>query len=271
MQRFALLPSGDRLQATEALPHVDYLCPECHGTVRLRRGEQRAAHFFHRTEGASCHLRGKEGLHRAVQSWLIKALGAAHCTCECHFREISRVADVAYHPLKVVFEVQVSPIDAYRALQRTHDYWSIGWHVIWLLHATTYGRHRATDFEKVLLTIPHYFTDIGHRGGRIWDELSTVRGCTRHWYCLPPLRRTIETPTVDICRPPQKTSASFGFPGSTQLWAERRALSWSCRFTHDLLSSQIPTPPSRNPLRQWRSAWRRWNVLCSLLWIRLIR
>jgi hypothetical protein len=270
MQRFAFLKNGDRIEATEAIHHLDYHCAECHGIVRVRRGEERAPHFFHRNEGTSCHLRLKNGIHQAVQSWVLCALGQSACTCECHFPSIFRVADIAYHPQKIVFEVQVSPIKPEEAMQRTLDYWGIGWHVIWLLHAATYGKSAASSFEKILLPIPHYFTDIGYREGKIWDEISAVRGSKRFWYILPPCRHTIDDLSVDILHPPQKSFPTSGFPQTALQCTRMRRLSWSCHFRSDMLSSEIFESNNHTQSWDWSCLWKRCKMICHLFWLRCI-
>jgi hypothetical protein len=271
MQRFAFLKNGDRIEATEGIHRLDYTCPECHGIVRVRRGEKRAPHFFHKNEGTSCHLRLKDGLHQAVQSWLLNTLGQSSCSRECHFPAISRVADIAYHPQKVVFEIQVSPIDPEEAMRRTLDYWGIGWHVIWLLHAATYGKSLASSFEKILLPIPHYFTDIGYREGTIWDELSAVRGRTRFWYSFPPRRQLIDDLSIEIVCPPQQDFPTTGFPQTVHQWMQMRSQSWSCRFRNDILSSEIVECTDSKKTLDWMRLRDRWRVKCYLLWLRCIR
>ena len=202
MQRYAFSQDGERIEAAAAMGQVDYRCPECGGVVRVRKGEERVPHFFHRNEGLSCRLRLKDGLHQTVQSWLVRQLSPESCVCECHFPQISRVADVAFFPQKIVFEVQVSPISAEEAIARTRDYWRLGWHVIWLLHVQTYGRAAASSFEASLGPIPHYFTSIGWGGGSTWDEVSVVRGSRRQWLFFPPKRQKLEEVNVSILRLP---------------------------------------------------------------------
>ena len=271
MQRYAFSENGERVGATEAFAQVDYQCPECQGVVRVRRGEERIPHFFHRNEGYSCRLRLKDGLHSAVQSWLIKKLGDPFCSLECHFPEISRVADIAYHPQKVIFEVQVSPITPEEAQQRTCDYWRIGWHVIWLLHTQTYGRHKASAFENSLLSIPHYFTSIGLGGGKTWDELSVVRSRRRYWYTVPPKRQVLETVTVHVFRPPPDCvvgCCSLKLP--VQWWQKHRQTTWSCHLQGDWLLKDLPEERVRPQSFSCYEVWKRVKVHIHLFWLRLI-
>lgn len=268
MQRFAFSIGGDRVEASEALHHIDYLCPECRGILRLRRGEQRVPHFFHKTEGESCHLRQKEGFHQAVQAWLEKELGTSSCTCECFFPEISRVADIAFTTKKVIFEVQVSPMKPEEALQRTLDYWSIGWHVIWLLHASTFGRFKATDFEEVLNPIPHYFTDIGFREGTIWDEMSCVQGKRRFWFSLPPKRQKITFLSINILRPPTPLATYTPVFKTAQECLQMRKESWSCHLEGDFLSTKEVLEHVRDGKKLFD--FHHYTLLARLLWLKFL-
>lgn len=263
MQRRAFSSDGALVDADDALHHIDYLCPECRGVVRLRRGEERVAHFFHKNEGVSCRLRLKDGLHESVQQWLVEQLGESSCSQECHFPSISRVADVAFHPKKVVFEVQVSPMRPEEAVARTLDYWSLGWHVIWILHAQTFGFYAASSFEQALLPIPHYFTTIGFREGRLWDEISAVRRRRRVWYLLPPRRQYLNTVHVDVQRPPPGSVPSCDFPTRPEAWRLLREDEWSCHLVGDWLSLPIPKR-AKIP----SSLWARLSTFFQLLWLK---
>jgi competence protein CoiA len=237
MQRYAITSKNERIEAIDASSQVDYFCPECAGIVRVKRGEQRQAHFFHRSEGSSCRIRFKNSLHKAVQAWIIEKLGPQECTEECFFPDITRIADVAYHKQQIVFEVQLSPISATEALKRTFDYYRIGWHVIWILHAHAFGRYNATPFEEALEPIPHYFTDIGYAGGRLWDEGSYVHRNYRIWLGLPPVRRFIENLEV-LHRhlPIQGAQKKQNYQSLSSLCQSRKDL-WPCHLKGDLLET----------------------------------
>lgn len=266
MQRWAFSEgSSERVDAEIAEPGFDYLCPECLGVLRVRRGDIRIPHFFHRNEGVTCRLQKKDALHRSVQMWLIQRLGESSCTLECFFPSIVRVADVAYHPAQVVFEVQRSPIDAEEAMARTESYWSIGWHVVWILHVARYGRVTATSFERALSGVPHYFTDIGFRGGRLWDECSGVRGTRRFWYFVPPVRRYIHSVHIVPLNPIGAKGSSL-VTASTQEWNRYRETTWSCHLEGDLLFTTLPEPPKKESV----SLLSRVLLYVRLWWLKLL-
>jgi hypothetical protein len=204
-------------------------------------------------------------MHRNVQLFLIEQLGKKVCSMEYHFPDINRIADVAFHPKKIVFEIQLSPISEQLALERTLDYWSIGWHVIWLLHAKEFGKRVASSFEKGLFAIPHYFTDIMFRGGTVWDELSFVRGRRRFWFSCPPNRRQIDTIIAESHHFPFTKIPLTKTPKTEKDLIEMRRTLWSCSLVGDYLSVGI-----LNKKKKKRDFWKRISLFFRLLWYRTI-
>jgi competence protein CoiA len=269
MQRWAFSDGGEQIFAEKALPQVDYVCPECFSAVRVRRGEERVPHFFHVRTLRSCRLHHRERVHLAVQDWLVRELGEQNCSIECFFPEIQRVADVAYHPKKIVFEVQVSPMDEKTALARTEGYYRIGWHVIWLLHVERFGKVSAEPFERLLYTVPHYFTDIDARGGKIWDEVSAVIGTRRKWYSWPPSRRYFSSIQVHVTHCPSRKIERLVPSGTNLGWYKDRKKTWSCHIENDFLSESPPTE-KKDRLGHMKSCLQRMKVHLHLAWLRLI-
>lgn len=238
MQRFALTEEGKRVSAEEALSQVNYVCPECLSLVRLKKGEVKVAHFFHLEEGRECRWKTRFQVHTSIQENIAQRLG--NCTVECFFPEISRIADIAYHPSKVVFEIQVSPISAQEVRIRTEDYFRAGWHVIWILHAEQFGKQKACEAEEVFQGIPHYFTSFFDRGDReelcVWDDSSFVYKRKRRWF--KPISR-IKILNFDPCiffTPPSQVDKRERYFKSFKEWYEFRKKTWSCSLPHDLLS-----------------------------------
>jgi hypothetical protein len=224
MQRWGLNEEGKLVQAEDAESQKDYLCPECSEILRVKKGAIRHVHFFHVKDRGECRLRARSTMHLKIQEYLKEKL--QDCTLEYPFQEIGRIADVAYHPLKVVFEIQISPISKEEAVQRTKDYWSLGWHVVWLLHVDYYGKRQAKPVEEALIGIPHYFIDLGYREGSIFDEISYVSQGKRVWVSYE--KRDVKVENIKVLRTPGE-----------EVFVERKNIlqgrkkSWSCHFEGD--------------------------------------
>lgn len=151
-----------------------YYCPECFSEVRPRKCFFKRAHFFHLyTQKRSCRAMKKKKvsrLHLDIQQYIKARLERDYriftqsqetviVELEKVFHGINRIADVAFLPLKIVFEVQVSPIEPSELLQRTINYWEFGWHVIWILFDQTFSPERDFPLKNVLEIshIPHYY------------------------------------------------------------------------------------------------------------------
>jgi competence CoiA-like predicted nuclease len=253
MQRWGLKDDGSLVSVDEAEVKNDYLCPECHEVLRVKKGHVRAIHFFHVKEHGECRLRKRSTLHQEIQEYLHEIL--QDCTVECPFREIGRVADVAYHPLKVVFEIQISPISPEEALGRVRDYWSVGWHVIWLLHVDYYGKKQTKPVEEALQGVPHYFLDVGYRGGSIFDELSFVVKGRRIWKSFQ--RRKLNPRDIMILQEPQSKK-----PWQGQCDARKH---WSCRIEGDFFNKDEVWVEKRK-----RNLFMRPKLFFKLLWARLL-
>ena len=182
MQLYALDKQEQLVSTQEAHKHSNYYCLECHQCIRLRKGLHRQAHFYHLKPNKQCHLAGKSLIHLQVQNYLLAHLPLNECQLEYRFSQIGRIADAAWIPQKIVFEVQCSFISAAEALQRNQDYQQIGWQVIWILHDQRYNQWRLTAIEKALSLSPHYFTNLDSQGqGIIYDQFSShFRGIYNH-------------------------------------------------------------------------------------------
>lgn len=160
------LKERSRITVFEAERGREYFCIECQGEVRLRTGSRCRAHFYH-LSSSDCSLRGKGAEHIAVQKVLQHTLGLNYTEAEYPFPSIGRIADVAYFPQKLIFEVQCSPISVREVEARIADYNSLGWQVIWILHLSRFGGVRGRKIKNFLRSHPHYFTNLDskERGG----------------------------------------------------------------------------------------------------------
>lgn len=171
MQLYALDQLNQPVLAGQASKHQDYICSECRERVRVRGGMHRQPHFYHLEPNRHCHLSGKTMPHLQTQWAIYQALPEGECQLEFRLPEINRIADVAWHSQRIIFEVQCSLISAEEILKRNADYRSLNWEVVWILHDKRYNQWRLTAAEWVLRTSSHYFTNMNGEGrGIIYDQ-----------------------------------------------------------------------------------------------------
>ncbi len=182
------------MRASSALRQCDYVCLECGQVVRLRKGAQRRPHFFHLQPNQACRQSGKGAVHLSVQHAVLEQLPAGEAEMEHRFESIGRIADIAWVPQKIVFEIQCAPITAAEVMERNRDYASLGYDVVWILHADRYNKKRMTSAEEVLSTRAHYFTNIDEEGkGSIFDQYAVTQSGRRS-FRFPPF-------AVDVAKP----------------------------------------------------------------------
>lgn len=175
MQLYALNQAGQLISAKHAEKQKNYLCMECQARVRVRGGFHRQSHFFHCDHNRHCHLSGKGMIHLQVQQNIANQLPPGQAQLEYRFPEIKRIADVAWIPQRIVFEVQCAPISAEEIDRRNQDYQQLGWDVVWILHDERYNQRRLTAAEMALQQRTHYYTNINGEGkGIIYDQFSLI-------------------------------------------------------------------------------------------------
>jgi competence protein CoiA len=175
MQLYAHNVEGQLIFVDIAVKQIDYYCRECQGVVRLRSGLHRHRHFYHLQPVQSCSGSGKSLTHLQVQYHLANLLPPGECQLEYQFPTIGRIADVAWLPRKVIFEVQCSGISAAEIRQRNADYTAVGFQVIWILHDSRFNQKRLSAAEDALKTHMHYFTNLDESGeGTIYDQFSLM-------------------------------------------------------------------------------------------------
>lgn len=203
MQLYAL-DHTTPISATQALKGKDYLCPECRSTVRKREGDLRQAHFYHPSLPKQCRQHQKSLEHIHLQLKLFELLGSDG-QMECPFPSIKRIADVAWHAKKIVFEVQCSPISREEAQSRTLDYQKEGYTVLWILHDRQFNKKTLSASESYLRTTPCYFTNINKLGqGVVYDQFEVLKK-SRRVFKGPSLTvfptKIISIPHIDIQLP----------------------------------------------------------------------
>lgn len=193
MQFYAL--EGDLpILAAHALRHKEYRCPECKGTVLVRKGAQREPHFYHPTVPAHCLQHKKSLTHLRIQ-WIIHQLfPSGEAKMERPFPEIGRIADVVWERGKIVFEVQYSAITLQEARSRCHDYLSAGFTPIWILHEKQFNKRKLSASEELLRKTGAYYTNIDEKGhGEIYDQFDIcLRG--RKLFSGPLLKIDLKKP-----------------------------------------------------------------------------
>lgn len=172
--------SGCFVSALEADKKTIYFCPECRGAIKVRSGPHRRSHFYHLSSPKKCTQHQKSLEHLLTQMKLKELLGEENARMELPFPEIQRIADVAWLPQKIVFEVQCSPISLDEATQRTEDYKGLGWHVVWILHDKRFNQRRLSAAEAFLRSRGAYFCNTTKEGkGSFYDQYEVLDGFLR--------------------------------------------------------------------------------------------
>jgi|ERR1700722_92744 len=205
----------------------NYTCPECASPVRVRGGPARQAHFYHLSLPRRCRQHEKSQEHIQLQLKLLDLIGSPDAAIECSFPAISRIADVAWHPKKIVFEIQCSSISLEEVQQRVLDYANAGYEVVWILHDKRFNQKKLSAAEIFLRTIACYFTNINKRGeGIIYDQFEVLKLNQRR-FKGPPLTVSVDL----VSRLPRVTSSDIVLPGCVAV----RLMQWKCYAQGDLL------------------------------------
>jgi competence protein CoiA len=169
-----------RILSIDAKKGILYHCPECRGKIRLRSGPHRQPHFYHLKRDLACRQHQKSLTHLQIQNIVSSLLPDFEAVLEQPFPEIHRIADVAWLPQNIIFEIQCSPISIEEAKQRCEDYESLGLLPIWILHDKRYNRRKLSAAEHFLRTKHCFFTNIDETGrGEFYDQDDYCQGYRR--------------------------------------------------------------------------------------------
>lgn len=234
MQLYAKDPNQNLIAASKALKQLDYACIECGEKVRVRSGIHRHPHFFHlKIPFSRCKLQAKGMDHLQNQRYICSLLPQGEAFLEHPFPQIGRIADVAWLPKKLIFEVQCSPISAQEIEQRNQNYRSLGFQVVWILHDKQFNRPRLSAAEQFLLTSPHFFTNIDEDGkGMIYDQFAVIKKGIKAGR-LPKFE-------IDLSVP-QKTEKKLVV--KLPKMVEERIRNWPLYFSGDLLDRAFAGNP----------------------------
>lgn len=169
--------------AAEADKRARYRCPECNAYVRVRSGPHRQPHFYHVRASKPCRQQQKSEEHLGLQFHLAKECGDARM--ERPFPEVGRIADVAWEKERIVFEVQCSPISLTEAQERTRDYRSQGWRLIWILSDKRFNRRKLTAAEHYLRQQTCYFASWNRQRTILYDQWDIVADFQRVYKGAP--------------------------------------------------------------------------------------
>lgn len=237
MQICALDSADSLIFAKNANKHQDYQCLECKEKVRLRRGLHRQAHFYHLQPNRLCRQHAKGMPHLMVQHFLKNILPDEEAEIECQFPTIRRIADVAWHSKRLIFEVQCSPISSEEVKWRNKSYASIGYQVVWIFHDVRYNQYRLTAAEHSLVDQPHYFTNMNAIGeGKIYDQASTIANGKRV-NRLPPL-------SIDLSTPKSLKGQEINQIQKLPLFLKQRVKKWPMIFSGDTLDMCLTSDES---------------------------
>lgn len=227
MQLYGQEEDGRLVAACHAQPKTNYVCPECHGLLRVRGGRHCHLHFFHLAASLHCRQSGKSMRHLQVQHFLERHLPGT-VLLERPFPTIARIADVVWEEEAIVFEVQCSPISEQEVLARNRDYLAAGYLVVWILHDVRFGSPFFSAAEHALQGSPHYRTSLDPDGvGLLYDQIFLERD-GRKVQASPPLPLSLE----GLWR--RTASLSTLHPMTDWEKARRR---WPCGFAGDLIDS----------------------------------
>jgi competence protein CoiA len=227
MQLYAL-DNSMPVVASKAEKGKDYFCPECRAKVRLRSGPSRQAHFYHLFLSKNCRQHQKSLEHLQLQLRLLGVIGQ-DAQMESPFPPIQRIADVAWHAQKIVFEIQCSPISLEEASSRNLDYQKAGYIVVWILHDKQFNSSNVCASENGLRKGPGpcYYTNVDKTGsGAIYDQFEVIR-LNRRLFKGPPLHVSISK----ISLIPAALPSDIPLP---QIILDRLR-SWKCFAAGDLL------------------------------------
>ena len=161
--------------AADASPGASYRCLECFSPVKVRRGRNRLAHFYHLQRSPQCHLYSKSEDHLLVQLQLQKILSEESAQIERPFLTVHRIADLLWEKEKIAFEIQCSSLDISEAERRVIDYNKLGYTVVWLLDDRIFNQRFVRNSEEFLRTQTCYFFSFQRAGiSRFYDQIEII-------------------------------------------------------------------------------------------------
>jgi competence protein CoiA len=147
----------NEVSACDADAQTTYFCLDCGRPLRLRKAKRKFPHFYHIATSPHCRLYSKSERHLLIQLDIQKKLPIGKAVLEKQFRNIKRIADVAWEEKKIVFEIQCSPISDEEVKERIESYRSIGYEIIWILDERKFNKYRMSKAEELIRKQCGYF------------------------------------------------------------------------------------------------------------------
>lgn len=245
MQLYAL-DHSTLVLASRAVRDRSYLCPECHGFVRIRGGGRRQIHFYHARRPASCRQHGKSLAHLQIQLHLKSLI----TSLELEKRFENRIADACWAQEKIVFEVQCSPISLQEVKSRCEDYLKLGFTPVWILHDRRYNRFKTSPAEEYLRThTATFYTD----GRTVYDQFDVCQN----------LKRVFRGPKIPVNLTLPKQQAE-------PLFSRNWPLSFHGDLFHRATGQQLEHLKKIASKYQTQRRWIRWKEAYRFLLYRLL-
>lgn len=119
----------------DAFKKLKWFCPACHSPLVLKNGSVKQAHFAHRNlDICDAYSQNESEEHLNLKYQMAKwfQMREESCQVECYLPDLKQTPDLLVNQ-KLAIEIQCSPLSIERFQERTKNYRSHGYQVIWLL------------------------------------------------------------------------------------------------------------------------------------------
>ena len=158
----------ETVSAWDAETGKRYECLECQTPLKLRTSKLKFPHFYHVSTSRYCRLYSKSEKHLLIQYEIQKKIPGT--ILEKPFPSIGRIADVVWEEKQMIFEIQCSFITEKEVKERTEEYRSLGYEIIWLLDDRKFNKKHLSAAENWIRC--KYFVD---KNLLFYDQLEIVR------------------------------------------------------------------------------------------------
>jgi competence protein CoiA len=141
-----------------------YFCPACHGEVRLKNGQIKRVHFAHKSlQDCNSWSENESKQHLGLKAELYNWFKSTEkVEIERFLPELNQTPDLLVNE-KIAIEIQCSHLSLKRLRERTENYRTHGYTVLWLMGYDLWLRKNLTELQKNLM----YFSE--NRGFYFWE------------------------------------------------------------------------------------------------------